>query len=76
MFQCISWHWELTQTTTDVLYEFAQRYLWLAQYLAWISGVEVLIGGNIHQWVHQFVDIYSRHYQGRYESIPIWGLQS
>jgi hypothetical protein len=24
-FQCISWHWELTQTTTDVLYEFAQR---------------------------------------------------
>ena len=47
-FHCISWHWELTQTTTDVLYKSAQRYLWLAQYLAWISGVEVLIGGDFN----------------------------
>jgi aspartokinase-like uncharacterized kinase len=35
-------------TTTDVLYKSAQRYLWLAQYLAWISGVEVLIGGDFN----------------------------
>ena len=60
-FQCISWHWELTQTTTDVLYEFAQRYLRLAQYLAWISGVEVLIGGDFNLPVAQIQTLLAEH---------------
>ena len=60
-FHCISWHWELTQTTTDVLYESAQRYLWLAQYLAWMSGVEVLIGGDFNLPVKQIQKLLAEH---------------
>jgi len=60
-FQCISWHWKLTQTTTNVLCEFAERYLWLAQYLAWISGVEVLIGGDFNLPVAQIQKLLAEH---------------
>ena len=60
-FQCISWHWELTQTTTNVLYEFAERYLLLAQYLSWISGVEVLIGGDFNLPVAQIQKLLAEH---------------
>jgi hypothetical protein len=60
-FHCISWHWELTQTTTNVLYEFAQRYLLLAQYLAWMSGVEVLIGGDFNLPVEQIQELLTKH---------------
>ena len=60
-FHCISWHWELTQTTTDARYKFAWRYVWLAQYLAWSSGVEVLIGGDFNLPVEQIEKLLTDH---------------
>ncbi|XP_071173832.1 uncharacterized protein [Mytilus edulis] len=60
-FHCISWHWELTQTTTQELYQFAFRYLWLAQYLGWISGVEILIGGDFNLPIQQIQKLLSEH---------------
>ncbi|VDI84280.1 Hypothetical predicted protein [Mytilus galloprovincialis] len=47
-FHAISWHWSLTQTKSEELEQHAASYLWLAQYLAWIHGVEVLIGGDFN----------------------------
>jgi len=60
-FHCINWHWELTQTTTDALYKFAWRYVWLAQYLAWSSGVEVLIGGDFNLPDEQIEKLLTEH---------------
>lgn len=60
-FYCISWHWELTQTTSQERYQFAFRYVWLAQYLAWIYGFEVLIGGDFNLPVDKIEEILNEH---------------
>ncbi|CAC5397809.1 unnamed protein product [Mytilus coruscus] len=60
-FHCISWHWELTQTTSDELYKFAFRYLCMAQYLGWISGVEILIGGDFNLPIQQIQKLLNEH---------------
>ncbi|XP_063443184.1 uncharacterized protein LOC134723525 [Mytilus trossulus] len=71
-FHCISWHWELTQTTSQELYTFASRYLWLAQYLGWITGVEILIGGDFNlklPQVQQLVDEHNQIVQNSIENV-------
>ncbi|XP_076111888.1 uncharacterized protein LOC143080091 [Mytilus galloprovincialis] len=60
-FHCVSWHWELTPTASDLRYKFASRYLWLAQYLGWISGVEILIGGDFDLPIQQIQKLIDEH---------------
>ncbi|CAC5397814.1 unnamed protein product [Mytilus coruscus] len=62
-FHCISWHWELTRQTNSQkdLYQFARQNLWLAQYLAFLSGVEVLIGGNFNLSLSQIKPLVEEH---------------
>ncbi|XP_063440655.1 uncharacterized protein LOC134721510 [Mytilus trossulus] len=60
-FHCISWHWELTQTTSQELYQFASRYLWLAQYLGWTSKVEILIGGDFNLPIKKIQELLDEH---------------
>ncbi|CAC5397810.1 unnamed protein product [Mytilus coruscus] len=55
------WHWELTQTTSQELYQFAFRYLWLAQYLGWTSEVEILIGGDFNLPIKKIQELLYEH---------------
>lgn len=71
-FHCVSWHWELTQTTSEERYKFAFRYLWLAQYLGWTSGVEILIGGDFNlpiQQIQQLLDEHNTLVQKAFEDV-------
>jgi hypothetical protein len=48
-FICVSWHWELTVTRgSQDLYKKGESYMMLAQFLAWFTGMEVLIGGDFN----------------------------
>ncbi|XP_063440653.1 uncharacterized protein LOC134721508 [Mytilus trossulus] len=77
-FHCISWHWNLTHQTNyqKDLYEFARQILWLSQYLAFLSGVEVLIGGNFNLSLSQIkplVEEHNRQIQGTIDFVrPIF----
>lgn len=77
-FHAISWHWSLTQTKSEELEQHAASYLWLAQYLAWIHGVEVLIGGDFNLPLQKLQDILVTHnkfVQGTIESVkPMFRL--
>ena len=60
-FHCISWHWELTQTTSNELCNFAWRYMLIAQYLALTTELEVLIGGDFNLPICQIEELISKH---------------
>ena len=60
-FQIVTWHYELTRATSEELYRFALRYVWLAQYLAFVSGVEVLIAGDFNLPLGTANDLVKQH---------------
>lgn len=62
-FHCISWHWELTHENNSPkdLFQFARQILWLSQYLAFLSGVEVLIGGNFNLSLSKIKEVVDEH---------------
>ena len=60
-FQIVTWHYELTQNTSQELYRFALRYVWLAQYLAFVSGVEVLITGDFNLPLGTLQELLDQH---------------
>uniref|UniRef100_A0A8W8LI58 Endonuclease/exonuclease/phosphatase domain-containing protein n=9 Tax=Magallana gigas TaxID=29159 RepID=A0A8W8LI58_MAGGI len=49
-FVCVSWHWELTTIDrgSQVIYENGKQFMMFAQFLAWFTGTEVLIGGDFN----------------------------
>ncbi|VDI84278.1 Hypothetical predicted protein [Mytilus galloprovincialis] len=62
-FHCITWHWELAHQTKyqNDLFQFARQILWLSQYLAFLSRVEVLIGGNFNLSLSQIKSLVEDH---------------
>ncbi|XP_048772930.1 uncharacterized protein LOC125678486 [Ostrea edulis] len=62
-FICVSWHWELTTATrgSQVLYENGKSYMMLAQFLAWFTEMEVLIGGDFNLPLPKIEELIREH---------------
>jgi hypothetical protein len=61
-FICVSWHWELTVTRgSQTLYENGGSYMMLAQFLAWFTGMEVLIGGDFNLPLSKIKELIAQH---------------
>lgn len=62
-FICVSWHWELTmeERGSQVIYENGKQFMMYAQFLAWFTGTEVLIGGDFNLPMDTIMGLITEH---------------
>lgn len=61
-FICVSWHWQLTvERGTKVIYENGKQFMMFAQFLAWYTGTEVLIGGDFNLPMDKIKEMITEH---------------
>ncbi|XP_061164379.1 uncharacterized protein LOC133173410 [Saccostrea echinata] len=63
-FVCVSWHYSITRLNgSQNLFEIGRRLMIYAEFMAWASGSEVLIGGDFNLEVEQIDTLIKEHNQ-------------